>query len=226
MTVLPDWGGKDLKFGTLRAAVRQLGLDWEAFENAELTNSSPTLELMKLMLPNLELTAGTMYCLHVPEGYHNSKPELEVHLLDLAARVGKSAAVSQRAMQSRGIWSWFREQRSVEWLAKAGGISRERAAAMIAEFQSPVGEVLARNAGNPRCLLGLAALIAREIEVIVYATSGCDPRGILDVHRYASRKRSERCFVHLSIPASYGNGKPAQRHCPATTVCVALSPSH
>jgi predicted RNA binding protein YcfA (HicA-like mRNA interferase family) len=33
-TVLPDWGGKDLKLGTLRAAVRQLGIDWEAFEAA------------------------------------------------------------------------------------------------------------------------------------------------------------------------------------------------
>jgi predicted RNA binding protein YcfA (HicA-like mRNA interferase family) len=33
-TTLPDWGGQDLKLGTLRAAVRQLGLDWQAFENA------------------------------------------------------------------------------------------------------------------------------------------------------------------------------------------------
>ena len=33
-TVLPDWGGRDLKSGTLRAAVRQLGIDWSAFENA------------------------------------------------------------------------------------------------------------------------------------------------------------------------------------------------
>ena len=31
-TVLPDWGGKDLKWGTLRAAVRQLGIDWERFD--------------------------------------------------------------------------------------------------------------------------------------------------------------------------------------------------
>jgi predicted RNA binding protein YcfA (HicA-like mRNA interferase family) len=31
---LPDWGGRDLKLGTLRAAVRQLGLDWRDFENA------------------------------------------------------------------------------------------------------------------------------------------------------------------------------------------------
>ena len=33
-TVLPDWGGRDLKTGTVRAAVRQLGIEWEAFANA------------------------------------------------------------------------------------------------------------------------------------------------------------------------------------------------
>jgi predicted RNA binding protein YcfA (HicA-like mRNA interferase family) len=33
-TVLPDWGGKDLKRGTVRAAVRQLGIDWVAFQAA------------------------------------------------------------------------------------------------------------------------------------------------------------------------------------------------
>jgi mRNA interferase HicA len=32
--VLPDWGSKDLKTGTLRAAVKQLGIDWEEFEKA------------------------------------------------------------------------------------------------------------------------------------------------------------------------------------------------
>ena len=33
-TVLPDWGGRDLKIGTVRAAIRQLGLDWDAFARA------------------------------------------------------------------------------------------------------------------------------------------------------------------------------------------------
>lgn len=31
-TVVPDWGGRDLKLGTVRAAVRQLGLAWEQFQ--------------------------------------------------------------------------------------------------------------------------------------------------------------------------------------------------
>jgi mRNA interferase HicA len=33
-TAIPDWGGRDLKFGTLRAAIKQLGIDWSAFEAA------------------------------------------------------------------------------------------------------------------------------------------------------------------------------------------------
>ncbi len=33
-TVVPDWGSKELKMGTLRAAIRQLGLAWSSFEDA------------------------------------------------------------------------------------------------------------------------------------------------------------------------------------------------
>jgi mRNA interferase HicA len=32
--VVPDWGGRDLKIGTVRAVVRQLGLDWQSFSAA------------------------------------------------------------------------------------------------------------------------------------------------------------------------------------------------
>jgi predicted RNA binding protein YcfA (HicA-like mRNA interferase family) len=33
-TVLPDWGSRDIKAGTWRAVVRQLGLDWNSFAAA------------------------------------------------------------------------------------------------------------------------------------------------------------------------------------------------
>jgi mRNA interferase HicA len=33
-TVPPDWRGRNLKLGTVRTAVRQLGIDWSAFEQA------------------------------------------------------------------------------------------------------------------------------------------------------------------------------------------------
>jgi len=31
---VPDWGGNDLKLGTIRAAIRQLGLSWDDFKRA------------------------------------------------------------------------------------------------------------------------------------------------------------------------------------------------
>ncbi|MBM4456924.1 MAG: type II toxin-antitoxin system HicA family toxin [Chloroflexi bacterium] len=34
LTAIPDWGPKDLKLGTLRAIIAQLGLDWEIFRSA------------------------------------------------------------------------------------------------------------------------------------------------------------------------------------------------
>ncbi|MBS3933700.1 MAG: type II toxin-antitoxin system HicA family toxin [Truepera sp.] len=34
ITVVPDWGRRDLKVGTVRAAVRQLGIEWQDFRDA------------------------------------------------------------------------------------------------------------------------------------------------------------------------------------------------
>jgi mRNA interferase HicA len=32
-TVVPDWGSRDLKLGTVRGAVRQLDIDWTTFDS-------------------------------------------------------------------------------------------------------------------------------------------------------------------------------------------------
>lgn len=33
-TSIPDWGAKDIKLGTLKAIVKQVGFDWKTFEEA------------------------------------------------------------------------------------------------------------------------------------------------------------------------------------------------
>ena len=33
-TSVPDWGSRDLKLGTVRGIVRQLGIDWKDFQDA------------------------------------------------------------------------------------------------------------------------------------------------------------------------------------------------
>ena len=35
-SIVPDWGGNDLKLGTIRGVVRQLALDWDSFQSAGL----------------------------------------------------------------------------------------------------------------------------------------------------------------------------------------------
>lgn len=30
---IPDWAGRDLKIGTIRAIIRQLGIEWSVFED-------------------------------------------------------------------------------------------------------------------------------------------------------------------------------------------------
>ena len=32
LAILPDWGGRDLKLGTVRAVVRQLDIEWSTFQ--------------------------------------------------------------------------------------------------------------------------------------------------------------------------------------------------
>ena len=34
IVTIPDWGAKDLKFGTLRHAIQQLGIEWDNFNKA------------------------------------------------------------------------------------------------------------------------------------------------------------------------------------------------
>jgi mRNA interferase HicA len=34
ITVVPDWGSRDLKLGTLRAILKQLEIEWSEFEDA------------------------------------------------------------------------------------------------------------------------------------------------------------------------------------------------
>lgn len=34
ISTVPDWGSRDLKLGTVRAAIRQLGIEWEQFTKA------------------------------------------------------------------------------------------------------------------------------------------------------------------------------------------------
>ena len=40
VTVIPNWSGRDLKIGTVKAIIRQLGIEWDDFENSPFLSLS------------------------------------------------------------------------------------------------------------------------------------------------------------------------------------------
>jgi hypothetical protein len=177
---------------------------------------------MTLTLPRLDLTSGKVFCLHVPHGLHDEGQALEETLLQLAQREGKSAVAGRPATLRQGIFELFRRQTSQQWLADASGIPLEESKRMIADFGVPVAEDLSANAATPRCLLGIAAVVARQRDVLIYRADGLDPRGRIAVHQYAASQGRELCLVQLSSPTVFGDGSPAPRHCPPNAHCITL----
>ena len=92
----------------------------------------------------------------------------------------------------------LRQPTDVEWLTQNAGISSEAAATIIDGFPIRVAPRMNQNAMNPRRFLGLAAAIAKNPDLIVYATSGMDPRGISLIHKYASAHYPDGCLIHVS----------------------------
>jgi hypothetical protein len=176
---------------------------------------------MKFALPSLELAPGSIICLHIPHGCDNVDGVLEDELLQLARRQGKEAVISQPAGFESGESST--DQSSVDWLSHAAGISEDQSSHVIAGLGIRVADRLAYNAGTPRCLMGLAATLAREPDVIAYSTAGLDAEGCRTVHRFIESRCGQLCAVHISYPTVFGDGSPHPRLCPPRGHCVELA---
>jgi hypothetical protein len=179
--------------------------------------------VMPLLLPPIRFSRGRILCLHVPHGSHNAVGSLERQLVDVARQQAKGILVCRPATSRRGPRQWLWPQTSVDWLARAASVSRQEAHALIAALPVPVATVLSHNAGTPRSLLGIAAALARETDVVVYTTAGLDPLGCEAVHEYIASRRVDLCVIHLSMPAFYGDGSHAPRLCPSRAECLPLA---
>lgn len=172
---------------------------------------------MKLEIPDIKLAPGKQYCLHIPPELSDSMEDVEHDLIGIAKSQGKSVGVARWAMQSSGLFERFWPLRSEDWLARSAGISQTRATALIGEFTIPVADQLSRNAGTPRCMLGIAAALEQRPAVLIYSTCGLDPIGIQGIHAYVASKASELCLIHVSIAAMRGN-----RMCLSTAKCITI----
>jgi hypothetical protein len=200
---------------------------------------------MKLELPTLDLSPGRILCLHIPRQFHAAGDTLEQDLLDFARRQGKAAIRCQPAgFESRFLgpaWmmtgiGWFSRliwrypmrrrpgsQTSMEWLSRAAGISEEESGQIISGLCERVADKLDWNAGTPRCLLGIAAALAHQPDMVIYSAVGLDAQGCRKVHGYVAAKCSQLCVLHVSYPSEYGDGSPHPRDCPPGAGCITLA---
>jgi len=176
---------------------------------------------MKLVFPKLELQSGTTLCLHIPPGFHDQEALVEEEILKQAHQQGKTAIISKPATRRAGLLERFRKRNAIEWLAHEAETSKGEAALIVAEYGIPIALDLSIIPGTPRCLLGIAAALARKPQVLVYSTAGLDPAGRIRVHQFLAPRRSGACFIHLSWPSFKGTGEPAPRSCPEG-VCVLM----
>lgn len=71
----------------------------------------------------------------------------------------------------------FFPQSASNWFARTARCSRQAASEIITQLPVPVHERLNCNAGNPRCILAVAAIAYTKPDFLIYTTSGMDPRG-------------------------------------------------
>ncbi|WP_149108534.1 hypothetical protein [Limnoglobus roseus] len=177
-----------------------------------------------IAVPELDFSPGQVLCLHIPHGFHLQEAAIEQGILRASQHANKSVLICRPATGRRGLREFIRRQRTVEWLARAGDISKADAAQVIDEFGVTVREIMCHNAGTPRCFLGIAAAICRKPDVLLYSSAGLDPLGRVAVHHYVAANGQNLCAVHLSGASAFGDGTPAPRVCPPRARCIELQP--
>jgi hypothetical protein len=184
---------------------------------------------MKTVMPFFELLPGSITCLHIPHGHSFPDETIEDQIAKLASSQGKTVAISKPA-------GWESKKKlpleltSVDWLSYNANISaaesKKTISGLAEKLSERIAEKLAWNAGTPRCLLGLAATLARNPECLAYSTVALDPEGAQSVHRFVATRCSHLGVVHISYPSVYGDGSPHPRMCPSGAQCITLAAEH
>lgn len=171
---------------------------------------------------NLQTSPGSYWCLHVSTVPLLPKPDLESQLVELAESRDQNITIARPAQSDRSLTSLFRRQSSVGWLVKRG-LGTEEAADAIAGLGVRVHEILDYNAGDPRSLLGMAAALATNSEILLYSTCGMSPAGREAAHEFMGVHRGNRCVIHLApslVTVRPSGPKNANRFCPISATCV------
>ena len=166
------------------------------------------------------LDAGNVWCLHL---------ERIRQLDELKRRLSATAHAKHKtiAFTNPVRWrSWFNRHwygnDPVSWLATNTSLSRTDAQDLIESSPISIFKRLTWNAGDARGILMAAAAIydVPRPDVIAYMTAGCSPVGVSAVHEFVSTHASDRCIMHMSLPAYSGSDPIPNWICPNLATCI------
>ena len=164
-------------------------------------------DVVDSMLQHIDHSRGPL-CFHIGTLDVFATGEMLVQQLH---RRGDTAAFAHMFVPRSRWLDRFVSHTAAAWFARAARCSRREALDRIASLPLQVHRSLACNAGNPRCLLAVAAAAYRSPEVLIYTCSGMDPAGartlqaeIFDlctgtrpVHLQTSRRQRDRQCVSM-----------------------------
>ena len=166
------------------------------------------------------LDAGNVWCLHLER----------IRQLDgLKRRLSATAHAKHKtiAFTTPVRWrSWFHRQwhrnDPASWLAATTSLSRTDAQDLIDSAPIPICKRLTWNAGDARGILMAAAAIydTAKPDVIAYMTAGCSPVGVSAMHEFVSTNASDRCILHMSLPAYTCTDPTPIWICPQPVTCI------
>ena len=127
---------------------------------------------------------------------------------EIAARLradGHIVGIAKPARRRGGLYRLLSPSTTVRWLSKKVGIDQHSAQTIISALPIEVHPKLEWNAGNPRNFLGIAAALQTKPEVLIYASSGMDPVGVLALHDFITSRHQDFFAVYVNLSCDRAN---------------------
>ena len=160
--------------------------------------------LSNFELPPLDVKRGHAVSLLVASEFYAEESLLD----EIAVRLrldGRNVGVAKPAIRRRGLFRSLSPSSSAHWLSNAAGVDPQSAQEIISELPIDVHPKLDWNAGNPRNFLGVAAAIQTAPDVLIYASLGMDPVGVLALHNFITSRRQDFFALYVNWSCDRSN---------------------
>ncbi|MFC7339693.1 hypothetical protein ACFQY0_21085 [Haloferula chungangensis] len=148
-------------------------------------------------LPSLDVKRGHAVSLLVAGEFYAEESLLD----EIAARLridGWIVGVAKPARRRGGLFRFLSPSSTDRWLSNEVGVDQQSAQEIISELPIDVRPKLEWNAGNPRNFLGVAAALQTSPDVLIYASLGMDPVGVLALHDFVTSRRQDFFAVYVN----------------------------